>query len=176
MPPLLSPWKRFFFFLQRTEEILLVILLLSMVLLGFLQILFRNVISIGLVWIDPLLRHLVLWVALLGASVATREDRHISIDLLSGHLGDRNRIWLRTIINLFAGGVCFILVRPAIEFVQLEYQAGKILALGIPIWASQCIMPVMLTVLGLRFLGKAWEAFNNRRKFSSLHEAGTMNE
>ncbi len=160
MPPFPSPWKRFFFFLERTEEILLVVLLLTMVLLGFLQILFRNVISIGLVWIDPLLRHLVLWVALLGASVATKEDRHISIDLLSGRWGDRSRIWLRTFTNLFAAAVCFILVQPAIEFVQLEYQGGKILALGIPIWASQCIMPVMLTVIGLRFLGKAWEAFN----------------
>jgi hypothetical protein len=45
---------------------------------------------------------------------------------------------------------------PAIQFVQDEYQVGKILALGIPIWASQSIIPVMLAVLSLRFLGKTW--------------------
>jgi TRAP-type C4-dicarboxylate transport system permease small subunit len=33
-----------------------------------------------------------------------------------------------------------------------DYQAGKILALGIPMWLSQAIMPAMLLVLGVRFL------------------------
>jgi len=156
MPSSPSAWKRIAFLLNRLEEILLGSFLILMVLLGFIQILFRNVISMGLYWIDPLLRHSVLWVALLGASVATREDRHISIDLLSGRLGPRLRYWVQALIHLFAGVVCFLLILPAIQFVRNEYEAGKILALGIPIWVSQSIIPVMLTVLSLRFLGKTW--------------------
>jgi len=156
MPSSLSARNRMAFFFNRLEEILLVFLLILMVLLGFIQILFRNVISVGLYWIDPLLRHSVLWVALLGASAATREDRHISIDLLSGRIGPRIRYWVQAVIHLFAATVCFLLIMPAIQFVQGEYQVGKVLALGIPIWVSQSIIPVMLTVLSLRFLGKAW--------------------
>lgn len=137
---------------------LLVSLLSLMVLLGFLQILFRNVISVGLIWIDPLLRHLVLWVAMLGASIATREDRHISIDLLSERLNRKSRPWVLGGIHFFSAVVCFLLVNPAVHFVQEEYRVGKTLTLGIPLWVSQSIMPVMLLVLGLRFLGKAWHA------------------
>ena len=37
-------------FYERLEEILLVFLVALMVFLGFLQILFRNLISIGIVW------------------------------------------------------------------------------------------------------------------------------
>lgn len=168
MPPSPSLSKRIFFFLNRMEEILLVSLLSLMILLGFLQILFRNVISVGLIWIDPLLRHLVLWVALLGASVATREDRHITIDLLSKHLNRKTLPWVLKGIHLFSAIICLLLVYPAIRFVQEESLVGKTLALEIPLWVSQSVMPVMLLVLGLRFLVKAW----NTTHYQDTHESG----
>lgn len=154
-----SGLKKFFSIVNRTEEIVLVTLLALMVLLGTLLILFRNVLAISLFWIDPLLRHLVLWVALLGASVATREDRHISIDLLPQQLSPQIRSWIQGGLYLFSAAVCFLLIMPAVRFIQEEYLTGKPLALGIPIWASQSIMPVMLTVLCLRFLTKAWNTW-----------------
>jgi TRAP-type C4-dicarboxylate transport system permease small subunit len=142
--------------LNRLEEIVLVSLLAAMVLLGFLQILYRNILAVSLFWVDPLQRHLVLWIALLGASVATRQDRHIAIDILSGRLSPRGRFTVRLVVHLFSASVCFLLVLPALRFVQEEYLVGKPLALGIPIWLSESVMPLMLAVLGLRFLGKVW--------------------
>lgn len=148
-------------FLNRLEEILLAIFLTFMVLLGLLQILCRNLLSVGLFWIDPLLRHLVLWVALLGASAATRQDRHISIDLLSGRLSGRAKTWLWAAIYFISAGTCFLLVPPSIRFVLSEYQVGKPLAFGIPIWVSQSIIPLMLAVIGFRFLGKLLALLRN---------------
>lgn len=173
MPSPAPSFKKVFSFLNRLEEILLGSFLIFMVLLGFIQILFRNVLSVGLYWIDPLLRHSVLWVALLGASVATRENRHISIDLLPVKLGDKSRSYLQGGLNLFAAVICLILVRPAIRFVQEEYAVGKILAFNIPIWVSQSVIPLMLSVLGLRFLSKTWNAFNHRRDFLSSEKSET---
>ena len=163
MPSPTSALKKMSSFLNRLEEVLLCSLLCLMVLLGFLQILFRNVISIGLVWIDPLLRHLVLWVALLGASVATRENRHITIDLLSGRFSSRIQHWIHGGVYLFSAGICLILIQPAIRFIQVDYQEGEFLALGIPMWAAQAIMPIMLGVIGLRFIIQAWRHFMTRR-------------
>jgi TRAP-type C4-dicarboxylate transport system permease small subunit len=157
MPAPASVWKKTLSFLNRLEELLLGILLASMVLLGLLQILFRNILSVSLFWIDPLMRHMVLWIALLGASVATRLDRHISIDLFSHRLHSRARTWIQVLVHLFSAAVCLILVPPAVRFIQEEYPMGKILALGIPTWVSESVIPVMLLVLGLRFLGKARE-------------------
>jgi len=139
-------------FYERLEEVLLVFLVVLMVFLGFLQILFRNLISIGIVWVDPLVRHLVLWIALLGASLATRENRHISIDLLSGYLSPVLQRRVQGGLQLFSALICLLLVHPAIRFLENDYQAGKILALGVPMWLSQAIMPVMMLVLGVRFL------------------------
>jgi TRAP-type C4-dicarboxylate transport system permease small subunit len=127
-----------------------------MVLLAFLPILFRNVIATGLVWIDPLLRHLVLWVALLGASRATRQEKHIKIDLLSNYLPAAKQRWVQGGLDLLAALVCLSLVLPGIDFVQEEAQAGKFLILGIPLWFSQAVLPVMMGVLGARFVFSAW--------------------
>ena len=69
--------------LHRAEDALLVLLLSAMIALASTQILLRNLFDSGFVWIDPLLRVLVLWLGLIGATVATRNNRHIRIDLLS---------------------------------------------------------------------------------------------
>ena len=70
--------------LHRAEDALLVLLLSAMIVLAATQIMLRNFFDSGFVWIDPLLRVLVLWLGLIGATVATRNNRHIRIDLLSG--------------------------------------------------------------------------------------------
>ena len=151
MPPSRS-FKTLGSFYERLEEILLVSLVVLMVSLGFLQILFRNFISVGIVWIDSLVRHLVLWIALLGASIATRENRHIAIDVISGRLSPGHYSRIQGAVQLFSALVCLLLVYPAVRFVQNDYVAGKTLAFGIPLWLSQAVMPAMMLVMGVRFL------------------------
>jgi TRAP-type C4-dicarboxylate transport system permease small subunit len=136
---------------EKFEEMLLVCLVLAMVALGALHILLRNLISIGLVWVDPLLSHLVLWVALLGASIATRENRHIVIEILPAHLSPAFRARIKGGLQLLSALVCLFLVYPAIRFILDDYKPGRELALGIPLWVSQTIMPAMWLVLGIRF-------------------------
>ena len=60
--------------LHRAEDALLVILLTAMIVLACTQILLRNFFDSGIVWIDPLLRVMVLWLGLVGATVATRHN------------------------------------------------------------------------------------------------------
>jgi TRAP-type C4-dicarboxylate transport system permease small subunit len=149
---------------NRVEEVLLVCLVVGMLALGFLQILFRNLISIGIVWIDPLVRHLVLWIALLGASIATRENRHISIDLLSGRVSPSHYSRVQGAVQLFSAVVCFLLIHPAVRFVQNDYVAGKTLAFGIPLWLAQAVMPAMMLVMGVRFLLQGSRKLLNSRR------------
>ena len=72
-----------------TERLLLVIVLLLLILLAVLQILLRNLFDTSLFWIDPFNRLLVLWLAVLGAMVATREREHIAIDALKHYFTQR---------------------------------------------------------------------------------------
>jgi TRAP-type C4-dicarboxylate transport system permease small subunit len=159
-----SPFRTLGSAYDRLEEILLVCLVIGMLFLGFLQILFRNLISVGIVWIDSLVRHLVLWIALLGASMATRENRHITIDILSGRVSHDHYSRVQGAVQLFSAVVCFLLVYPAIRFVQNDYVAGKTLAFGIPLWVAQAVMPAMILVMGVRFFVQGSGKFLTNRR------------
>jgi TRAP-type C4-dicarboxylate transport system permease small subunit len=65
------------------ENIILVTLLSGMILLAVGQIVLREVFDTGIIWADQLVRLIVLWLAMMGAMAACREDRHIRIDALS---------------------------------------------------------------------------------------------
>ena len=67
-------------YLHRLEDSLLVGLLSLLIILASAQIFMRNVLDTGIVWIDPLLRVMVLWLSLIGAAVAARELKHIQIE------------------------------------------------------------------------------------------------
>ena len=69
--------------IAKIEGVLIVIVVSIMVLLAFFQVAMRNLFDQGLLWGDIFLRHLVLWVGFLGASLATREEKHINIDVFS---------------------------------------------------------------------------------------------
>jgi TRAP-type C4-dicarboxylate transport system permease small subunit len=88
--------------------------------------------------------------------VATRQERHIKIDLLSNYLPAANQRVVQGGLDLLAALVCLSLVGPGIDFVREEAQVGKFLILGIPLWFSQAIMPVMLAVIGARFVFAGW--------------------
>ena len=92
-------------FTSRIEDGLLVVMMAAMIVLALAQIVLRNLFSTGWVWADPLLRNLVLWVGLIGATAATREDRQITVDVLSRLLSERVRAGARVVTDLFTAGV-----------------------------------------------------------------------
>ena len=99
--------------LASLERALVVLLLTGLLGLGLLQVIERNVLASGLFWAASCCRHLVLWLGFLGASLATREQRHLSIDVLSHFLPTRWQLWLGLLINTVALVLCMLLVQAA---------------------------------------------------------------
>ena len=95
--------------LHRAEDALLVFLLSAMIVLAATQILLRNFLDSGFVWIDPLLRVLVLWLGLIGATVATRNNRHIRIDLLSRFFSRNVHRLIQSIIGQISAWTCLVI-------------------------------------------------------------------
>ena len=58
------------------------LLLLGMTALAFGEVILRNFYDTGLPWAGIYLRQAVLWVALIGASLAASQNRHIKLDVL----------------------------------------------------------------------------------------------
>ena len=144
--------KRLLRILLIIEDGLLVALLTAMILLASSQIFLRNFFDAGIVWADPTLRVLVLWIGLLGAMVATRNSRHISIDVISHYLSEQHKVWINRFTDGFASIVCLLVSWHAARFVLFEMEDGITLFLDIPAWLCELIIPIGFTVMGLRFL------------------------
>lgn len=134
--------------LERAAVVLLFTALLG---LGLLQVVWRNLLASGMFWADELLQHMVLWLGFLGASLATREQRHLNIDLLTRLLPARWQPRLVLLVDLTACLICVLLTQAAWTFVRSEMTAGTILTFGVPVWLAQSIIPLGFFIIALRF-------------------------
>jgi C4-dicarboxylate transporter, DctQ subunit len=141
----------------RIEFGLLIACLGSMVLLAFVQVFLRNFFDTGIVWADTIVRHLVLWLGFIGAALATRDQRHISIDAITRYLSKRTRAAALIVTSAFAAVVCYYLAEAAWTFVLEEKNSGGELVLGIPIWIALSIIPAGYLIVGFHFAIKAIE-------------------
>ena len=64
--------------------------------------------------------NLVLWLALLGASLALKQQRHIRLELVLRYCSGRIRLWAAVAVNLFGALVMGILLVTSFEFVNNE--------------------------------------------------------
>jgi TRAP-type C4-dicarboxylate transport system permease small subunit len=144
-------WKRLDGVIDRGEEGFLVILLSLMILIAFFQIVLRNLFETGLTWGDPLVRNLVLWVGFIGAALATKEGKHINIDVVSRWMPPRGKIFVEAITDLFSSFICALLTYAALKFIRNEVQMGNISFPGIPSWIPEIILPITFGLMALRF-------------------------
>lgn len=138
--------------IARIEDGLLVLLLSSMIILAGMQIILRNVFSTGFTETDAILRVLVLWVGMLGAVVASRERRHIAIDILSRYLSDKHKQYSEVLIDVFVVIVCSLLATHSMRMLLVDYAEKTIAFSGVPTWLLESILPVAFSVITLRYL------------------------
>jgi TRAP-type C4-dicarboxylate transport system permease small subunit len=138
--------------IENAETVVLITVLGLMVLFAFLQVVLRNIFNEGILWGDILLRHLVLWVGFIGASLATREQKHINIDLFGRFLSDKWKNIARLVTNLFSVFICYLLADAGWTFVQDEQMMGTEVFADIPAWYFQTIIPIGFFLMSFRFL------------------------
>jgi len=142
--------------LHRAEDALLVILLSLMIGLAATQILLRNLFESGIVWIDPLLRVLVLWLGLIGATVATRNNKHISIDLLARYFDNNLNRLLQAVVEQISAWTCLVIAAYGFNWVRLDFVDGLEAFSGIPAWMLEIVVPLSFGLIGLRYLLMSW--------------------
>lgn len=138
--------------LRFIESGLLVGMLGVMIALAAYQVVARNFYDSGLVWGDSLVRVLVLWITLLGAMVASRNDEHIRMDLVSRFLSDAGRRLLRRFGSFFTCVISGLFAWFSYELVRYDYQDQIIAFAQIPAWVCEVILPVGAGVITLRYL------------------------
>ena len=146
--------------LGNLEKCLLVCLVIFLIGFSLLQIILRNFFATGYPWADTLLRHIVLWVSLLGAARATAEDKHIRIDLVPRLLPHRSARTVALVTRLFSLCVSAALLFASWTFIRDESLSGSYAFGNVPLWWFETIFPITFAIMTLRFAYNSLETLN----------------
>jgi TRAP-type C4-dicarboxylate transport system permease small subunit len=149
--------QRFDLVLEKISRYGLIAAFFSMLVLSVLAIVFRWM-GESLLWVDPLVRHLVFASAFLGGSLATSKNVHISVDVLTKLLEkSKSKIlhWLhKNLVRLFCLLTCLGLARAGYQFYLSEKEFGAPAFLGIHSSFLVGIICVGMLLISLRYLNQ----------------------
>lgn len=136
--------------------------------LAVLRLGFVTLMPNGLVWSQTLGLVLMLWIAVVGASMATHEHRHLALDLGS-------KIWpkawlpkVQALGNLVTAFFCATIGLLSVVSLRSHFgdwsdtdgAGGTFAALALPKWIAYAILPVGFLVMCVRFLVQAAASFH----------------
>ena len=138
--------------LRRFESGLAGLALALMAILPLAEAGLRAVFGIGIPGSLPFVQHLTLWVTFLGAALATREGKLLTLAtgefLPEGRWREAARIGAYSV----AAGITALLARASWDLVVIERQAGTEVAVGLPVWVAQLAMPIGFVLIALRLV------------------------
>ncbi|MBI4576228.1 MAG: TRAP transporter small permease subunit [Planctomycetes bacterium] len=141
------------------ERGLLVGLVASLVLLSAAQVVARQLLPD---WLPLFLRHEVLWIGLVGASLATREGSHITVDVVAKLLRGPAARRLEVVTGFAAYGGCLYLAQAAWAWQADKAARSHVLfrveGLGLDVleaWAT-VVIPAALSIMAFRFALRVW--------------------
>jgi len=159
--------------LGRLEVGLLALLLGGLILLGCTQIVLRNLFHSGLLWADPLMRHIVLWLGCLGAALATVHLRHINIDVFTRLLPSGPRAFRRSLVYGATALTAFVLGVSSWRLVLDERAFGEVEFWSLPTWTLQLVLPFAFFLISYRSLVNLLIAREPRAAGESLENIET---
>lgn len=133
-----------------------------MMLLPVAEIVLRLVANRGIPASGPIVQNLTLWVGFLGAALAAREDRLLS--LATGQLMPPGRFqdFSRIFVNAVGAGVSAVLAVASFELLAIEKEGGMEIGAGIPVWVVQIALPIAFSLISGRMLWRASEVWWGR--------------
>jgi len=143
-------WRTAFEAMGKAEVAAVALLLGALMALGGTQIALRNAAHTGLLWANPLMRHIVLWLGCLGATIATARVRHINIDVFSRALPPKARGARDVVVHAATAVAAFVLGVAALRLVIDEKSFGDVAFMGLPTWTLETILPFAFFLISYR--------------------------
>ena len=129
--------------LNNIEEALLTVIFVVMVVVCFLQVIARFILSISLSWSEALLCACLIWVACLAASVAFKRKSHLGVDFVTSLFPPK----LKKAVSLMTYLICIvfhvIIIYTTVKLIGRQIHTGQIIvSLKVPIALATAAIPV----------------------------------
>jgi len=136
--------------------------LVAMVVLPLAEMVARPLLGRGIPGSGPFVQHFTLWVGFLGAALAAREGRLIALATTTFLPEGRIRSLAEIFGSAVAAGVAALLCRAGVTLVLVERGSGNEIALGVPVWAGQLVLPLAFALIAARLVWRASPAWGGR--------------
>jgi C4-dicarboxylate transporter DctM subunit len=150
--------RRFLAWARRAEDGLTVAALLLMGILPVLDLCLRTFFHTGIPGTSGYVQNLTLWVGFLGAMIASREGRHLTLSTdqaLPERVGNITATVAATVSAAVASGLSWA----ALQFVCAEMESPVRIAGWLPIWVVESILPIAFAIIAIRFVlqSEGWQ-------------------
>lgn len=134
----------------------------------------------GLIWSQMLGLALMIWAGFVGASLAARERRHLSLEIGPRLFPEKVRRQVVAVGHLCTAAFCVFLLCLAAwsvtqhfgDWTESQYEGGTFPVLPIPKWIAYLAIPYGLAVMALRVLGDAAAAMRGQE--TGMDEVGAF--
>jgi len=143
--------RRILQFISLIEHLFLYFALLGIILISFTNVMMRNTGLGGLVWADRVLAILVLYIAVIGSSIAASEKKHITIELAYNIFPEKAHQHFRWVSHLGAALAAGLLAYFSLRMTLFEYRSGMEVIRGVGVWVPMSIMPFGFILITFRY-------------------------
>jgi C4-dicarboxylate transporter, DctM subunit len=139
----------------RAENLLATLALGGIMLLPLTEIALRKAFSTGIPGAGPFALNLTLWVGLLGAAIAAREGKLLT--LATGEFLPKGRVkeFAHIVGALVGAAIATMFAVGGAALVSTERLAGDIIAVEVPVWISTLVFPFAFGLIALRLVWRA---------------------
>jgi len=111
----------------------------------------------GFIWAQKLALVMMIWVALLGASMATHERSHLALEMGEKLWPERARRHVKAVAHAVTSGFCLAGLLLSIHLVRSQAGQGLHVEANswLPTWQAFLILPYTFAAMAVRFLAQA---------------------
>jgi len=136
----------------RTEDLVASLAALGIIILPLAEIVLRRLFSTGIPGAAPFTSHLTLVVGLVGAAIAARDGKLLSLATGTFLPEGTIRHTAGVIAALVGSMVSTILGLGGLRLLQVHREAEKPIALGVPVWVADLAFPIAFGLIALRLV------------------------
>ena len=136
--------------LVRLENALALVAMSGIVLIPLLEIVLRKFLATGIPGAAPFAQHLTMWVGLLGAAIAARDGKLLSLATGEFLAHSQTAHVARWLSSTAGAAISAIFTVGAVNLVQLDMVEGLEIAGGIRVWMADLIMPAAFALITAR--------------------------
>jgi C4-dicarboxylate transporter, DctM subunit len=139
----------------RAEDTLATFALLGVMGLPLTEIAVRRLLGVGVPGVGPFAQNLTLWVGLLGAAIAAREGKLLS--LATGEFLPKGRVAAIAHVLAAAVGACVstLFAAGGWALVQISRGTGETIAVDVPVWIADIVFPFAFGLIALRLVWRS---------------------